>query len=265
MNDDKLNEIVSEVIDRVLEFYDCRTQMDSFNPYQKRRACLTEGLIRTYPLSALVNAIRKFDNRNYGIVPVPFDKTRKSGKKQFVLYCTFNDGMNKLSQEDFSKFLQVINTCGWYVSQIFGKKIKNVTEDSYAQLSTLGAFTMIIEPKFDLIVDDEFLPKDYYHITKAKYLPKIKKKGLVPKHQDKVTYHPERIYLFGAYPSNWKNTADFYRSIENNQEKYCLLKISGEYINCIENVYYDPNSNLKEAFFVLNPIPPSEIEVVDYE
>lgn len=265
MDNNKLEEIVSEVIDRVLEFYDYRTQMDSFNPYQKRRDCLTEGLIRTYPLSAIINAVRKFDGGTHGLACVPSPKRRASGKSQFVLYCSFNYGMNELSQEDFSKFLQIINTYGWFVSQIFGKKIKNVTEDSYAQLSTLGAFTMIIEPKFDLIVDDEFLPKSYYHITKAKYLPKIKKKGLLPKHQDKVTFHPERIYLFGAYPKNWKSTADFYRSIENNQEKYCLLKISGEYINCIENVYYDPNSNLKEAFFILNTIPPSEIDIIDNE
>lgn len=265
MDNDKLEEIASEVIDRVLEFYDCRTQMDSFNPYQKRRACLTEELIRTYPLLSLIHAIRKFDGGTHGLVCVPSPKSRASGKSQFVLYCSFNHGMSKLSREDFSKFLQLVNAYGWYVSQIFAKKIKNVTEDSYAQLSTLGAFTMIIEPKFDLIVDDDFLPKDYFHITKAKYLPKIKKNGLVPKHQNKVTFHPERIYLFGAYPTNWKNTADFYRSIENNQEKYCLLKISGEYVNCIENVYYDPNSNLKEAFFILNPIPPSEIELVAYE
>jgi hypothetical protein len=49
------------------------------------------------------------------------------------------------------------------------------------------------EPKFDL----EYRPKQryLYHVTDMKYLNKIEDKGLSPRSKNKITKHPDRIYL----------------------------------------------------------------------
>lgn len=54
---------------------------------------------------------------------------------------------------------------------------------------------LCFEPKYDRIIDYNDIPDKIYHITNNRFYFKIMKKGLIPKHLDRISYHPDRIFF----------------------------------------------------------------------
>ena len=258
LSESDIRDIIRESIEEVRKITEARAAMDSFCKW-KNKEIVFEGLIKTYPSKSVLNMIRKIaKGANIG-AGVP---SNKLGQEQ--IYITFNTGFEG-NGELFSEIVHYMDTYGWYFAKVMGTDINKLDAKAFFKMVSIPSFTLIFEPKFDLLVDENTLPHYFYHITPSKNINKILKKGLIPKNHCKVNYHPERVYFFPNYPKNWKDIADGFRRDEGTTESYCLLSIDAEQLNKKNSIYVDQNSNNRLAFYTEEPIPPFVIEVIDEE
>ena len=107
------------------------------------------------------------------------------------------------------------------------------------------------EAKYDAIID---IPKYVYHITSADNISKIKKIGLTPRTQSKISTHPDRIYV----SLNEEYSAEIYwqiRGIFRNRTGVELV-IDTNQLN--QSFYEDPNFQTMGVYTYKN-IPPQAI------
>lgn len=114
--------------------------------------------------------------------------------------------------------------------------------------------------------DDELpVPKFLYHLTPENKVNKILKNGLVPKAQNKLGKHPDRIYFFlqKDLTLNYKFYADdFWASGHKNTTrdvKYTLLKIDTKKCRNDFKIYGDPN--MIRGVWTFNNVPPEAITI----
>jgi hypothetical protein len=115
---------------------------------------------------------------------------------------------------------------------------------------------------------DQVFPKGKYayHITPDIFLDKIKQYGLAPKSESKLSYHPERIYLF----MNPNMDKEMTNVLWNATKKETRDKIKDYYVlqidlNQIPNhiFYNDPASSFSYvAIFTVQPIQNTTIKVI---
>ena len=204
---------------------------------------ISEGLISSYPIEKVKSYIeKKLPSADVSIS----DKMYTNVLHMVVV----NDGYN------VDKLLvNVDNLCGWYSSVINGLQ----TNQYYS--SVLSAFkdgnekvAIVLERRFDKDVDNA--NDKAYHLTDAKYVPKILKIGLVPKTRNRKWKYPERIYLsrtkMGLY--SLFDNPEF-----NEFEQPVALEVDLKGLDI--KLYRDPNFN--GGFYTLDNIPPSHIKVVE--
>ena len=120
------------------------------------------------------------------------------------------------------------------------------------------------ESKLD--VEVSLKGKYAYHITPDIYLNEIKKTGLLLKSESKLSYHPERIYLYMNIDMHKQMT----NALWNATRKEIRYKIKDYYVLQINlsqipnhKFYLDSESSLSYvAVFTLQPIPNSAINVI---
>lgn len=116
--------------------------------------------------------------------------------------------------------------------------------------------------------DYEVSPKSNvaYHITPDIFLNQIQQVGLVPKSESKLSYHPERIYLF----MNPEMDKEMTNVLWNATKKETRDKINDYYVLQVDltqipnhRFYLDRDSSFSYvALFTLEPIPSSAIKVI---
>ena len=173
------------------------------------------------------------------------EKTTKILKNRFkeLNIKTYDDGDISIEGMDceLGKYLPLINNLGYFISTAFrGGEQLDLTDNIEEILSD----NIFIEPKYDRKIKN--IPKRLYHASPLKFKDKILKKGLSPKSGNKLSNHPNRIYLsdsiltcikFGEYLVE-HDKSDFYKN------GYCIYIIDGE---GIDKLYSD--INLREGGF----------------
>lgn len=96
-------------------------------------------------------------------------------------------------------------------------------------------FTLIFEPKHNTVYNN--VPDLVYHITEKEYLPNILKNGLIAQHKDKISYHPNRVYLF----VDKKNISEILNNINFDIDEPVLLTIDVSEFKKSHTFYIDPN------------------------
>lgn len=200
------------------------------------RLVIVEGLIHTYPI----------------------DKSVRILKKRFkeLIVETQEDGeiyIENQPPQKLEKYLPLITNIGYFISKY--------TIDGQDWLKDYDKNTkpiaFIIEAKYDYEVD---IPKVLYHASPKKFKSKILKNGLTPKSGNKLSNHPERIYLtddinkaikFGNYLTGSKN--------EWYEDGYCIYSVKGV---GIDKLYSDVNFRTG-GFYTLNNIKPDHIKLMD--
>ena len=110
-----------------------------------------------------------------------------------------------------------------------------------------------LEAKYDLKVD---VPDILYHVSPSRFKDKISKIGFIPKTGNKISKHPERIYL----TDDLKTAISFGENIKlETNSGYCIYKIDG---NCIEDLYSDINLR-SNGFYTLQNIKPDNFELLN--
>ena len=155
-----------------------------------------------------------------------------------------------------SKYIPLINNLGYFISSAFiGNDNISFTEKTIGDIKVDEIF---IEPKYDYQVD---IPKVLYHASPLKFKEKILKSGLSPRSGNKLSNHPDRIYLtdsynkcirFGEYLVMNDRESEYYKN------GYCIYEISGDSIN---NLYSDINFR-EGGFYTLDNISPNRIKLL---
>lgn len=149
------------------------------------------------------------------------------------------------------KIKHFFNTCGWPLAE----------EHKYEKDKTSVVITFEKRRQEDELP----VPKFLYHLTPENKVDKILKFGLVPKAQNKLSEHPDRIYFFlqKDLTLNYKSYADdFWTSTYKNTTrgiKYALLKIDTEKCRNDFKIYGDPN--MIRGVWTFNNVPPEAITI----
>jgi hypothetical protein len=162
-----------------------------FNEYEeiihKNCMLLKEGLIKTYPLNSMIGMLSKYGESFY-------NSYNHSGG---VLVLA-NNYLNGSSIEMVNK---VLDAGGYYVSyySVFLKTSPTKSDlvkkfKDLPNMEDIHQLWIIYEAKFDSIVDISNI-HFLYHLTEKRYLERIKRDGLVPRANNKLTNHPDRIYF----------------------------------------------------------------------
>ena len=200
------------------------------------RLAIVEGLIRTHPIEKSANILkRRFPELNIEV---------EDGE----IYIE-NQPLQKLE-----KYIPIITNLGYFISKltINGQEwIKDFNNDT-------KPIAFVLESKYDYEVE---IPESLYHASPIRFKDKIIKFGLTPKTGNKLSNHPERIYL----TDDLNNAIDFgnYLRKEENSEwyknGYCIYSIKG---TGISKLYSDINFR-KGGFYTLNNIKSENIKFIE--
>jgi hypothetical protein len=142
------------------------------------------------------------------------------------------------------------------------KKIIRITESDLVRL-----VKKVIKEENDS-TDQEVFPSKgkAYHLTPDIYLDKIKREGLTPRTESKMTSHPERIYMYLNPESSFKTLAgDLWSSskYKDQVENYYILMVDLTQLPD-HHFYNDPDSaHSYLGVYTTQSIPPSAIKVIE--
>jgi hypothetical protein len=198
---------------------------------------LIEGLIYTYPIEKSIVILK---NR----FPELVSQVEEDGE----IFIENN------TPSEIKIYLPLITNIGYFISKLTLDGQEWITE--YKNEDKPVAF--VLEPKYDYPVE---IPSRLYHASPIKFKNKILKSGLTPKSGNKLSLHPDRIYLtddiskaisFGNYLVKNQDTSEWYDS------GYCIYSISG---SGLSRLYSDINFR-EGGFYTLNNIRPQDINLV---
>jgi hypothetical protein len=158
-------------------------------------------------------------------------------------------------------FKMLENVYGWYISNIVydlfdDMETESIKDFDYSYLGEIlvdedDEITFTFEKKFDK--EYEGTDTTIYHITDEKYLNKIQRIGLVPRSENKLTVHPERIYFSLTY----KGVEELLKNHNFIIDDVVVLEVDISDLDI--KLYYDPN--MPEAVYTMSNIPPKNIKI----
>lgn len=191
------------------------------------RLAIVEGLIFTHP-----------SDKSKNILLRRFPELKIEIETEGEIY------VENQPPQELKKYLPLITNLGYFISKltINGKEwIKEFDEKT-------KPIAFILEAKYDLEVS---IPDKLYHCSPLKYRDKILKIGLVPKSKNKLSNHPDRIYL-----ANDINIVIKFG--EYLEDEFCIYEIDG---NCLSKLYSDVNFR-KKGFYTFDNIKPQYIKII---
>jgi hypothetical protein len=115
--------------------------------------------------------------------------------------------------------------------------------------------------RFEAKFDTEWIPNSryLYHVTNQKYLKKIMKSGLVPKSKNKVTNHPDRIYLSIDIDSLCEISLqlDIMDFIPKDEQVFMKIDLKNLYIF----LRYD--GQFEGGVYTTDNIPPTHLTIIE--
>jgi len=207
---------------------------------------LTEGLIKTYPLTDTITMLNNLGISDNYIRTYNDNNTHK-------IYIFINNDSNI-----FNQINNKLKLYGWLFSNYetidgdYGNTIEKILNCSH-----IHSFWVAFVAKYDTVVNNKYIPKFIYHITPKSKLTKILNNGLSPKSYNKLTNYPERVYFILDERPILALTKELFKANKSefkNKETYSVLKI----INFDRiNFYKDPESNY--SIYTFDNIPPNNI------
>lgn len=195
------------------------------------KLAISEGLITTHPIDKSIDILkRRFPELKIEI---------ESDGEIFI---------DNQPPQNLGKYIPLITNLGYFISLI--------TIDGESWLKKYDDDTkpvaFYLEPKYDLQVS---VPEILYHASPIKYKDKISKIGFIPKTGNKISNHPERIYL----TDDLEKAISFGQNITSDTNNgYCIFKING---GCIDKLYIDINL-ISGGFYTLQNIKPEFFELI---
>lgn len=250
----RLKDAISDNLRNYFHLNELWMDYDDYRAKYKKEFELNEGLIVTHEINKSISVI---ENNGYDVIVVDGEKYRN----RFFVEINSEDG-------NFEKLFKITNNLGWFCAQIRGNtkygpdSVKYTSTNLSKYRREYDTLLLLFEPKYDLPITPNI---DYlYHFTWKSNWSRIQKQGLSPRTTNKVTTHPERVYLALSLSAAEK----FARRIENKikpepDPKHqfsidsitgVILKIDASELPPYVKLYADPNFH-KEGCYTLNTIP----------
>ena len=199
------------------------------------RLAIVEGYIKTHPLNKSINIIqRKFPNLKCEI------------EQDGEIYIEGN--FDKLD-----KYIPLFTNLGYFISTL------TIDGDEWIKSydNSTKPIALYLEPKYDYEITN--IPNVLYHASPLKFKDKILKYGLSPRTGNKLSNHPERIYLTDSY----KNACNFgyYLEKDNNvyyKDGFCIYSIDG---SKLVKLYSDINFRIG-GYYIMGNINPVDIKLI---
>lgn len=212
-----------------------KEDISMFNEFEKytknNNLILLEGLITTHPIDKSIKIIKKrFNNLNI--------EKQEDGE---IYIENIND--------EIKAYLPLFNNLGYFIS-LMTLDGEEWTKDYNDDIKPIA---IILEPKYDLKIEP--IPNILYHTSPIKFKDKISKIGFIPKTGNKLSKHPDRIYL----TDNFDIAMYFGLNIKKEENVgFCIYEINGEKLN---NLYSD--INLKDGgYYTLENISPKNFKLI---
>lgn len=190
--------------------------------------------------------------------------------------------VTQINKNLLSGFNTKFNLMGWYNSDIylfdnddneiydkhisFSNLINNIQD--YISVNNLSYVGLVLESNFDNKLENNY--QSLFHVTKKEHLDSILKLGLSPRSNNRLSVHPDRVYLafnkqilindtIKFQDSDNKEHIKYINHLNGKEQKYfpdftyVLLEIKDKNIK----LYQDPN--YKNGCFTLENINPENI------
>lgn len=230
----------------------------------KNKVLCSEGIIKSYNIGFVLDRL----SQRFGLVEwnnTDYDKcygyiivNKEINPKEVDVFDIIIPS-NSEYMDEIKKFCQL---CGWYCSAEFPQR----GMEGYSRIS--------FEKEHYSDEEQVKLGDAYFHITPLQKVEKILRQGLCPKHNDKLSKHPSRVYLFPEGDKlgkhfNEDNAIEVADMLDNplgrfsrrsgRKTPYAALLIDTDKCNNLK-VFADPN--FRGAVFTYDNIPPQAIQFV---
>lgn len=203
---------------------------------EQMKMMLGEGLIMTHSFDKVADFLQRYMSNRWDFVFI---------KNQNII-----GFIPKTNNRDIDYVIKYMNNMGYFLASYY-KNERMLGSNYNGNDWDLAKF----EAKFDI----EYTPQSryLYHVTDEKYLPKILKNGLIPKSKNKISKHPDRIYL-ATNEENMFEIGNIF--IEDGFiENIIYLKIS---LNKLYNKFLiEPQ--FPGGIYTTQNIPPTNIEILE--
>lgn len=232
-----------------------------FEYYETFNEILEEGIFKSHPAEDIFRILKK----HFNVERIESNAYRPAENEIGIQFDTYRDSVSTYGSSEVSVISLVVpenhpqiedikrffKLCGWVLSE---------------STNFPGSENFIIYTFEKRRQEDELpVPKFLYHLTPENKLNKILINGLVPKAQNKLSEHPERIYFFLTrdLTLNYKLYADsFWESTHENTPRninYILLKIDTKKCRDGFKIYGDPN--MIRGVWTFDNVPPEAITI----
>lgn len=209
---------------------------DDINMYQQfvkqmknNNLVISEGLIYTYPIQKSMNIIKK----RFPELDVDLDINGE-------IYIKGDIG-------EIEKYIPLFTNLGYFISFLTIDGHNWIKEYDSKTIPT----SLLLEPLYDIRIDK--IPEKLYHLSPLKYKSKILKYGFIPKSKNRISIHPDRIYVSDDLLTTIKFTKTFDREYSPYyKDGYCVYFIDGKYI---KELYGDINLRDSEYYIIHNISP----------
>lgn len=216
-----------------------------------------EGLIITHDLDKSIKIISKLLDE-FSI----FYKIEKNN--EYKAFKIFIEDPCNLTIFHYEKLFTTLNNLGYFESAF--RLTKNSMSKIYKwnnfdhfirAINNMNLLEIIIESKKDKELNK--LPLTLYHLTNNKKVQKILKIGIIPKNNNKKSFHLERIYLTDKLEkiNILLEQFLFNDKLNNKKEDYTILTIDTSDLNI--KLYLDPN--FKNGYYTEENIKPESIKI----
>lgn len=245
-----------------------------YNTFNENLQALKEGLIKTNSIEATINAIDNFFSK----IKIKYELSVNYDLNVFDLKLLDVNFIQRIEHtfESIDSMITKIN--GWFPSKCTiykftpHGKIFSWNDNMYEYIiknnENINEVIIRYEAKFDKI--HELKTNLIYHITNYDYIKDIVKIGLVPKAKNKLSMHPDRIYvtetindaekLFYSMRALIWNTK-FTNNKNQKSEKFVLLEINLDKFDSKDIIIYN-DPNYKDGFYITKNIPPQAIQII---
>lgn len=241
-----------------------------FETYNHNLKLIEEGLIKTHNIEKSLQILLNYvTDKEISIIDSKIIKNRI-----IIEY-------GSMSLSFFLQNLTLITNLGYFITKVrvsINEYKYTYSWNKFKDLLNESLFTKLtkIELRIEAIFDDEIEINDnkLYHVTYNYLTDKILKTGLIPKSNNVMQYHPDRVYLIKSIDDakTYMNSKDNYfifnpdkdKKINIKQQEYNLSQL--EYTILEINItdldlkfYQDPNYN--KGFYTINSISPKNIKI----
>jgi len=167
-----------------------------------------------------------------------------------------------MNKNDLNFYFRLIGNLGYFISEykfnnINKKYIKDDIDFLFYNKEKID-ISIYVEPYYDVEIKNlEIL----YHTTPNIFVDKILKYGLIPKSKNKISFHPDRIFLCTDL-NKIISIANKFKSMSNYKSEWKILEINSKNIKELK-CYEDPNYRNDGGIYTLNNIKPEYIKLLN--